>query len=78
VEQRDLLRDDRDRRAQGVLLDVGHVLAVDEDAAALGIVEPLDQGGERRLARARRADDADLLPGRDRSEKSRNTAWPSG
>ena len=39
--------------------------AVDQHAAALRHVEPLDQLGERALARARGADDADDLAGRD-------------
>ena len=61
MEQRDLLRHDRDRVAQGILAHLGERLPVDQEAAALHVVESLHQGDQRRLARpdARRGD---LMP----------------
>ena len=43
---------------------MAEVDAIDQDAPALRHVEPLDQLGQRALAGARRADDADDLSGR--------------
>ena len=65
VEHRGLLRDHRDLAAQALLGDLADVLAADDDAPRLDIVEPQQQRDERRLARARGADDADLLARRD-------------
>ena len=45
-------------------VDLGDVLAVDQDAAALEVVEAQQQVDQRRLAGARAADQADLLAGR--------------
>ena len=66
VEQHVLLQHDADLAAQPGRIDHGEIDAVDQHAAALGHVEALDQLGERALARARGADDADDLAGRDR------------
>ena len=65
VEQRDVLRHDRDRLAQAVLRDARDVLAVDQDAPALHVVEALQQREQRRFAGARLADQADALAGLD-------------
>ena len=61
VQQRGVLRDHADLRAQAVLRHVGDVLAVDQDAARLDVVEAQQQVDERGLAGARAADQADLL-----------------
>ena len=65
VQQRGVLRDHADLRAQAVLRAVRDVLAVDQDAAAFDVVEAQQQVDDRRLARARAADQADLLAGAD-------------
>ena len=65
VEQRRVLRHHGDGAAQAALGDLGDVLAVDQDPAALQVVEPLDQLDEGRLARARRPDQRQPLARRD-------------
>ena len=65
MQQRGVLRDHADLRAQAVLRDVGDVLPVDQDAAALDVVEAQQQVHDRALAGARAADQADLLAGPD-------------
>ena len=65
VEQHVLLQHDADLAAQPGGVDHGEIDAVDQHAAAFRHVKPLDQLGERALARARGADDADHLAGRD-------------
>ena len=52
-------------RAQAVLRDARDVLAVDQDASALDVVEALQQRQQGRLAAARRTDQPDALAGRD-------------
>jgi hypothetical protein len=47
--------------AQALLRDAGDVLAVDEDAAGLDVVQAQQQVDDRALAGARAADEADLL-----------------
>src|SRR4029077_9728459 len=64
VEQHVLLQDDANLAAQPGRVDHGEIHAVDQDAPALRDVEALDELGERALARPRRPDDADHLPGR--------------
>ena len=64
VEQHVLLQHDADLAPQPGGVDHREIDAVDQHAPALRHVEPLDQLGERALARARRADDADDLAGR--------------
>ncbi|CAO4137227.1 hypothetical protein OFEAOIEE_LOCUS4996 [Methylorubrum extorquens] len=66
VQQPDLLRHHRERVAQRILPHAGDWLFVDADLAAIDVVEALEQVHERRFARPRRSDDADLLAGRDR------------
>ena len=61
MEQRDVLRHDRDRLAQAVLRDARNILAVDQDAAGLHVVEALQQREQGRLAAAGLADQADAL-----------------
>ena len=65
VEEHGVLRDDADRGAKALLRHVADVLPVDQDAPAGHVVEAEEQPRDRRLARARRADDRDLgvLPG---------------
>ena len=60
-EEHRLLRDEADLRAQVLLGHVAHVDAVHEDASAVHVVEARDQADERRLARARAADDGGHL-----------------
>ena len=52
MEQRDILGHHGDRRAQALLGDQGNVLAVDQDAAALHVIEPLQQREQARFAAA--------------------------
>ena len=61
MQQRGVLGDDRDLRAQRFLRDAGDVLAVDQDAAFLDVEEAQQQVDRRRLAGAGAADQADLL-----------------
>ena len=61
VEQEVLLQHDADLAAQPRRVDRGKVHSVDEDAAALGHVEALNEACQRALAGAGRADDADDL-----------------
>ena len=65
MQQRGVLRDHADLLAQAVLRHLRDVLAVDQDAPALDVVEAQQQVDDRRLARARAADQADLLAGPD-------------
>ena len=65
VEQHVLLQHHADLAAQPGDIDHREVDAVDQHAPALRHVEPLHQLGQRRLARAGRADDADHLAGRN-------------
>ena len=53
-------------RAPRVELELAEIDAVDLDRAALRVVEPAQQLGERRLARAVLPDDRERGPGRDR------------
>jgi len=66
VQQRGVLRHHRDLRAQTLLRHGRDVLAVDQDAAGLGLVEAQQQVDERRFPRARRADQSDALARLDR------------
>jgi hypothetical protein len=61
MEQRNLLWHHRDRVSKAVLLHPRDVLAINEDAALVCIRETLHQIDQRRLASARRSDDADCL-----------------
>ena len=61
VEQGRVLGDRGDGAAQTALRDVGDVLAIDDDAAGLQVVEALDQLDEGRLARAGGTDQGDAL-----------------
>src|SRR4051812_40725128 len=63
MQERGVLRDQSNRGAQALLRYPGHVLAVDEDAARLDIVEAQEQVDERRLAGTRATDQADALSG---------------
>ena len=68
VQQRRVLRHHADRRAQALLRHVRDVLAVDRDAARLGVVQPQQQVHERRLAGAGAADEPDALAGPNRRD----------
>lgn len=57
---------DADCRAQRLELDVGDVLAIDEDAPRGRVVEPEEQPEDGRLAAAGRPDERYLLARRDR------------
>src|SRR5216684_2929270 len=61
VQQRGILRDHGDLRAQALLGDGGNVLPIDQDAAALEVEEAQQQVDQRRLAGAGAADQPDLL-----------------
>ena len=61
-EQERLLRHEADRAAQRRERDVADVDAVDEHRAGRRIVQPREQGDQRRLARAGDADERDGLP----------------
>ena len=65
VEQHVFLQHDADLAPQPGEVDHREIDAVDQHAPALRHVEPLHQLGERALARARGADDADDLAGLD-------------
>ena len=65
VEERDVLGHDADLLAQALLGHQRDVLAVDQDAAGLEIVEALQQGEDGRFAAARFADQPDALAGLD-------------
>ena len=64
-EQQGLLEDDAELAPHVGELQVAHVVAVDPDAALLGVVEARQQADERRLARARRPDDRHGASGGD-------------
>src|ERR1700730_3813744 len=66
AEQKILLQYDADLRAQMGEVELLQILAVDVYQPGLRPVETLDQPGDRRLARAAAADDADDLAGLDR------------
>lgn len=66
VEQDGVLRDDTDGGAQRRLRDGRDVLAVDQDAARVRIVEAEQQPADGRFSGAAGADDGDRAPGRDR------------
>ena len=65
VEQHVVLQHDADLPAQPGRIHQCDVDPVDEHLALFGNIEALHQLGQRALARARGADDADHLPGRD-------------
>ena len=65
-EEERLLGHDADLAAQRVQRHVADVDAVDEHAAALGVVEAVDELGHRRLARPGRPDERDALARGDR------------
>jgi hypothetical protein len=65
VQQRGVLGDHADLCAQAFLGHFGDVLAVDQDAPALQVVQAQQQVDQGRFARAGRADQADFLAGLD-------------
>ena len=64
--------------AQAVLGGARDVVAVDQDAAGLQRIDPLHQGGQRRLAAARRTDQPDPLPRRDVDAEAVENLAPPG
>ena len=69
MKQNRLLRDEADCLAQAHLRDLGDILPVDQNPAAVAVVKPLQQLDEGRLAGAGRPDRPTLSPGRISSEK---------
>ena len=69
MQERGVLRDKPDLRAQAVLPDGGDILPVDEDAPQFEIVEAQQNINERGLARARRPDKPNLLARPDRKRQ---------
>src|SRR5215813_6891668 len=65
VQERSVLGDHADRRAQAFLPHAGDVLAVDQDPPGLDLVEAQHQVDEGRLAGAGATDQADPLSGLD-------------
>jgi hypothetical protein len=59
VEQERVLLDDREGAAQALRRQAAHIVPADPHDALGGVVEPLQQPHDRRLARAAHADDAD-------------------
>ena len=66
AEQERVLEDDAEFLTEIAGREAADVVAVDRDSPLLHVVEAAEQAHERRLARARAADDADHLPGRHR------------
>ena len=62
-EEMRLLEHDAERLAQLVALNVANVDAVVENAAALNVVEPVDEVGDGGLARSRSSHEGNLLSG---------------
>src|SRR4051812_10428279 len=56
-----ILQHEAEESADVSQIELPDVDAVDRDAAALHVIEPQQQIDQRRLARPRRADDADAL-----------------
>src|SRR6202167_212754 len=65
VEQANVLRHDGDRGAQALLRYLRHVLATEQDSAAMHVVKPLQYREQRRLSGSRRSDQSDALAGLD-------------
>ena len=65
VQQRGVLRDHADGRAQTFLRDMGDILPVDEDTAALHIVKAQQQVDQRGFARAGAPDQPHFFAGAD-------------
>ena len=63
MKQRNVLRHDADGFPQALLRHPRDILAVDQDAAVLHVIEALQQREQRRLAAAGAADQADALAG---------------
>jgi hypothetical protein len=61
-EEEDVLLDDGDLRTQAVQVPFTHIHTVNEDAAAIHIIRPVHQLGQRGLARAGLPDNGDGLP----------------
>ena len=63
IEEQALLQDDADVPAQPSRIDLAQIRSVQQNLPFVRQIEALDQLGERRFARAGRADDADDLAG---------------
>src|SRR5271170_6796471 len=63
IEEQALLQDDADVPAQPSRIDLAQIRSVQQNLSLVRQIEALDQLGERRFARAGRADDADDLAG---------------
>ena len=75
-EEEALLEHDADLAAQRVQRDVAHVVPVDEDGAAVGVVEARDQHGDGRLAAPARTDDGHPLARRRCADRSPGAPEP--
>src|SRR6266700_3674754 len=69
MQQRGILRDDGNLRAQTLLRDTRDSLTVDQDAAFLDVEETQQQIDQRRLAGTGTPDQADLLAGLHRESE---------
>ena len=71
------LIDEHDVAPQILERDVAQIVAVERHGALVGIEQPEHQVGDRRLAAAARADERELLAGRDREgHRSQDLAAP--
>ena len=66
LESNEVLEDRRHPRPPAIEVELAQIDAVDLDGAGLGVVEPAEQLGQRRLAGAVLADDRQRRPGGDR------------
>lgn len=65
MEQRRILRDHANSLSEGIQLNLGDVLSVDKNPAGGGLVEPVKQTEDGRLAASGWTDDGNLLARRD-------------
>jgi hypothetical protein len=70
AEEKNILLDDRNLPAQRLQIPGAHIDAVDRDRAAVGVVDAIDQLGDRALARTRLPDQRQRLPGASVKETS--------
>ncbi len=75
VKQEGFLRDETDLFAQRFLGQAAQILAIDADRARGRIIEPQDEGQNRALARAARADERIGFAGLDRADSNLSRHW---
>src|SRR5262249_60885843 len=78
VKQRNVLRNEGNSGAQALLRDPGDVLAAEQNAPALHVVETLQQHEQGRLATTRLPDQADALAGLDPQAEISEHSAPVG